>query len=542
MTRMPPWRKILYALLVTAALVVGGLFGWSYLNRPDMCAKGVERIGGECIGVTDEGYAFGNSAIRDVAEAIEEENKEAEKDTYVTVAVLMPLDSGNAALRRQIRSDLQGAYLGQLKANKREGEPPKIRLVLANPGRGYKHQAQVVDTLVRMAKSPQDRLRAVTGINLTLKETEAAVSRLTSNHVPVLASRITGDGIANKEDVTDVVQPKFPGLARIIPTNQEVAKALTRFNGRQGRDDSRTVVVFDRRNDSYNVSLAQAFRNVEEKGSGGLVAQPFTSPAIDEVGETGSEFVDIARTICATRADTVYFAGRALHLRLFALKLAGTYCQKPHYTIISGSDAASLRQYMQPADWDVLRGGQDKPKVTVQYAAPAHPEAWKTELTAWKKKWAAAHDGRAPGAEELPQYLAEPKAALDELQTLIETVQQEKINLGSPPDLMDSRTMLVYDGLVTIDEALHLRKAPAGQVPALADLGNRWARLHSLYRVRGTSGLICLTPAGNPYDKPIAVVELDPGDKGEGMIKYVGLGWPDGGRPQSKDCVIQEAR
>ncbi|MGW1607257.1 hypothetical protein ACWCQV_41265, partial [Streptomyces eurythermus] len=53
---MPRWKKILYALLGTAALVAGGLFGWTFLHRPDTCADGVERIGDECVGVNGEGY------------------------------------------------------------------------------------------------------------------------------------------------------------------------------------------------------------------------------------------------------------------------------------------------------------------------------------------------------------------------------------------------------------------------------------------------------------------------------------------------------
>jgi hypothetical protein len=536
---MPRWKKILYALLVTAALVAGSLFGWSFLHRPDTCAEGVERTGGECVGVNGEGYDFGTREISGVARAIARENERIAEDPHVTVAMMLPLQSDKPALRRQIRSDLQGAYLGQLKANEAEGEPPKVRLVLANPGRDYRHQATVVDTLLRMADSPGDRLRAVTGINLSLDETEAAVRRLTSHRVPVLASRITGDRIANREGLEETVKPEFPGLARIIPTNQGVAQALAGVNGAQRRDDGRTVLVYDTRQDSYNQSLAKAFDSIKENPPAGPAAMPFTSPAIDEAGKTGNDFGDIALTLCNTEADAVYFAGRTLHLRLFALKLAETACAKRHYTIISGSDAASLRQYMSAGDWENLRGKGSRPRVTVQYAAPAHPEAWDTELAAWKKDWAAAHHGRAPGEKDLPQYLVEPKEALDELKGLIDTVRDKGTDLGSTPDLEDSRTMLVYDGLVTIGTALHqVQSGSADKVPGLEDLGHRWMRLNSGYRVAGTSGLICLTAAGNPYDKPIAVVELDPGDKGEGTIKFVDLGWPTGGRPQPKDCVI----
>ncbi|MFI9243588.1 ABC transporter substrate-binding protein [Streptomyces sp. NPDC053086] len=534
---MPRWKKILYSLLITAALVAGGLFGWTFLQRPDTCTGGIERIGGECIGVNGSGYDFGTPEISAVARAIGQENKRIEGQPHVTVAMMMPFQSDKAALRRQMRSDLQGAYLGQLQANEGEGEPPKIRLVLANPGRDYAQQSKVVDTLLRMAASSKDRLRAVTGFNLSLDATEKAVGRLTENKIPVLASRITGDRIANEDGADGMAKSRFPGLARIIPTNHDVAQALADFNGDRGRENRRTVLVYDSRPDSYDESLAKAFSGIEEKGPPGPAAMSFASPAIDEAGSTGNQFTQIANNICDTQADTVYFAGRTLHLRLFALKLAQVGCEKRHYTVISGSDAASLRQNLTAKDWEQLRGADGRAKVTVQYAAPAHPDAWSTELTAWHKKWRASHD-REPTRDELPQYLTEPKAALDDLKKLIETTRRKGTDLGSAPSLEDSRTPLVYDGMVTIGTALHqVQSGDATKVPGLEDVGREWSQLQSRHRVRGTSGLICLTSGGNAYDKPVAVVELDPGQEGRGKLKFVGLGWPIG-REQPKNCVI----
>lgn len=450
---------------------------------------------------------------------------------------MLPLQSDEAAARRQMRSDLQGAYLGQRQANEGEGEPPKIRLVLANPGWAYGQQEKVVDTLLRMADSPTDRLRAVTGFNLSLDATEEAVERLTKHHVPVLASRISGDRIANEDRKDGTAKPRFPGLARIIATNHDAAQALADFNGDRGREDRKTVLVYDKRRDGYSESLAEAFGGIKEKGPSGPAAMPFESPAIDEPGSTGNQFTQTANNICDSGADTVYFAGRTLHLRIFALKLSQVDCENRHYTVVSGSDAASLRQGMSEEDWAQLRGEDGKPKVTVQYAAPAHPDAWRAELADWKKEWERDHD-RKPAEKELPQYLTEPRSALDTLKQRIEDTRREGVQLGSAPDLEDSRTMLVYDGLVTIGKALHqAQEGGAETVPGRADVGSQWSLFQSRHRVRGTSGLICLTSGGNPYDKPAAVVELDPGREGRGKLHFVGLGWPTG-REQPENCVI----
>jgi len=524
---MQNWKKILYALLAVAALVLGGWRVWLWAAQPDMCAGGVERIGRECVGVNGEGYDFGTPTIGDVSRAIADENKKVADDPHVTVAMMLPLQSKKPSLRRQMRSDLQGAYLGQLQANSGEGEPPKIRLVLANPGRDYAHQNRVVDSLVRMADSRKDRLRAVTGFNLSLGHTEDAVRELTRHQIPVLASRISGDRIANSDRTSG--KARFPGLARIIPTNHDAAQALASFNRGKDRQDAKTVLVYDKRSDVYNQTLADAFRGIKETGRPGPAPMSFESSGIDETGSTGNQFTQIANNICDSEADHVYFAGRTLHLRIFALKLAAESCKNRHYTIISGSDAASLRQSMDRRDWRKLRGKDGEPKVTVQYAAPAHPDSWSRELSRWK----ANHDGTPP------QYLTEPKAALKALRSRIESTRRQGVRLGSTPNLEDSRTMLVYDGLVTIGTALHQAQGGAAQVPGRAEVRAQWPQLHLRHRVRGTSGLICLTNEGNPYDKPVSVVQLDPGREGSGTLKFIGLAWPTG-KGQPKDCNFHD--
>ncbi|MFI0088176.1 amino acid ABC transporter substrate-binding protein [Streptomyces bobili] len=531
--RLPRWGKLLYALAGVAVLVTACVYGVPVLQKPDTCHNGIEKIGVECIGVDGAGYDFGTPEISAVAKAISEENKRIANQPHVTVAMMLPLQSDAAGLRRQMRSDLQGAYLGQRQANSGEGQVPKIRLVLANPGRNYGHQDKVVSTLLDMAESGKHKLRTVTGFNLTLDATEEAVERLTENGVPVLASRISGDGIAN----VDGEKQRFPGLARIIPTNGDAAEALASFNGERGRENAGTVLVYDTRPDAYVESLASAFRGVKETGPAGPADMPFESPGIDEAGSTGSQFEQIANNICGSAANTVYFAGRTLHLRIFALTLAKQTCADRHFTLVSGSDAASLRQAMSEKDWAQMRGEDGGAKVTVQYAAPAHPAAWDTELAAWTKRWKATHD-REPTANELPHYLAEPKAALDALNDLIKSTSRAGTDLGATPNLEDSRTMLVYDGLVTIGTALHeVQGNDAAQAPSLTDVRQEWSKLQSVHRVRGTSGLICLTSGGNPYDKPVAVVELNPGQGVRGTLKFVGLGWPTG-KEQPKNCVI----
>ncbi|MFI2616148.1 hypothetical protein [Streptomyces sp. NPDC018584] len=73
-----------------------------------------------------------------------------------------------------------------------------------------------------------------------------------------------------------------------------------------------------------------------------------------------------------------------------------------------------------------------------------------------------------------------------------------------------------------------------GTVPPLGRVSDMWRRLEAANRVRGTSGWMCLTNAGSAYDKPVAVVELEPRTE---KSRFVGIGWPEG-RHQPEDCRV----
>jgi hypothetical protein len=516
-------RRVLSAGGVVALLLLSYLFVPDAVDRFHRCADGVREIDGECIGVNGSGYDFGTPGIGKVVDAIAEENRRIASVPHVTVAMMLPLQPRNPAGQQQLRSDLQGAYLAQRRANGRE-ELPKLRLVLANPGSGYRRQEVVVDRLAEMARSPQHNLRAVTGFNLSLSETEEAIDRLTNDlGIPVLASRVSADDLANDNNGS----LRFDGLARVIPTNGRQADALAGFYG--DLPDRKTVLVTDTRpNDIYVASLADAFRR-DEPGRPGPKEQEFESPSIDETGSTGNDFSLIGHNICQSEAEVVYFAGRPVHLRLFALKLAEVPCGDRHYTVVSGSGAATLARYMGEQDWRTLRGDDSgEPLVTVRYAAPGHPDAWDRELRAWQ----AAQKAES-STEQPPAYLTQPRAELRRLQQLM---AEEADRIGDA-DLQDSRTMLVYDGVRTIAQAVFLANSGPGTdgaIPSAERVAAQWKRLDSQHRVRGTSGWICLTNAGNPYNKPVAVVELAPSDE---KLAFVGLAWPEG-HPQPGDCVV----
>ncbi|MEV0126724.1 ABC transporter substrate-binding protein [Streptomyces sp. NPDC050703] len=522
-------KRIITCAVVVAVVVAGYVVADRIIERAKSCADGVTESGDECIGVNGSGYDWGVREIGPVVDRIKEENGRLGK-TYVTVAMMLPLQPESKAEKQQLRSELQGAYAAQYRANREEGAP-KVRLVLANPGKDYEKQDEVVPDLVDMAHS-EHRLRAVTGFNLSLVATRTAIRDLTRQNVPVLVARASAGSLANE----DGEERAFKGLARILPTNEDQARALADYNG--SRRNDRTVVVRDIRPDPYVRSLADAFQELErtETGPAGPDTMTFTSPGIAEEGDVDNQFRPTVDTICSSGADTVYFAGRSTHLRLFLKRLAQDRCEDTRFTVVSGSDAASLNNKMSDDDWAQLLDDSGGPKMTVQYAAPAHPDAWRTEVRRWQDAEKDERTGRRPDAAKAPGYLRDP---LNELARLEKALKATEIG---PVDLADSRTMMVHDGVRTAVEAVRGAKLPGEAAPTTEQVGNRWATMQAKNRVDGTSGRICLTPAGNPYNKPLAVVKLRPGEKaGLGRLGFVGLAWPLE-RKQSEDCVVRGTR
>ena len=530
------WSTLLQRIITCTLAALLGLGSYWLVARitqeAGACADGVTKSGEECIGVNGSGYDFGVPEITPVTARIAEENRRIDKQPHVTIAMMLPLQPSTRAERRQLRSDLQGAFLAQYRANREPGKPV-LRLVLANPGKDYARQGEVVPDLVRMARSKNDNLRAVTGFNLSLDATTKAVRSLTAQQVPVLVARASASSLANRESKDGTYD--FKGLARIIPTNEEQARALADFNG--SRRDRQTVLVRDTRPDPYVLSLARAFQRLPEKGPPGPDDMTFTSTGVADPGDVDNQFKPTVNTICNSGADTIYFAGRSTHLRLFLKRLAKEACQERKFTVVSGSDAASLNNRMTDADWAELRDSSGKPLMTVQYAAPAHPAAWSTEVRRWQAR-EEGRTGKKPPAAKAPGSLRDPLAELLRLQNTIAALEAAGRDIG-PVDLGDSRTMMVHDGVRTAVEAIRGAKPTGRATPSAEQVGNRWATMQAQNRVNGTTGRICLTKAGNPYDKPLAVVELKPGTKpGPGTLGFVGLAWPTGTQ-QPEDCVVR---
>lgn len=517
-------------------LAVGGLLaaGGYRLAGPDgpvSCGEGLEVHGRDCVGVSDGTGVFMPevAGMAEVSARIEAENRRIEGRKHATVALLIPMESDLPAVQRQILSEVQGAYLAQFRANRPDAAKPPVRLVLANPGRSFRLWRHTVDQLV----SHEPLLRVIAGFNLSLGSTQDAMAHVTNElGIPVVASLVTSGDFANPEG-RDRDRDPYPGLVRVVATSEDQARALFQFD--PGLASEQTALVADTRpHDNYNKSLWTTFAAArgDRKGEG-VQDMTFASPGREEEGVAPNEFEDFARNICQSRARVVYFAGRAFHLELFVKKLAGTYCAgKNSYTVISGSDATTLSQRLNDDERALLRGDRraGKPLVSVLYTAPAHPDAWDFEIRKWERT--AERDGRKHTPRDRPRYLAEPQAAMEELRSDISAAGDIGVT-----DLDDGRTIATHDVILTAAKTL-AKAASIGktEVPSTDRIKQDFAHLNLASRVQGASGWICLTNAGNPYNKASFVVRLDPASA---KLKFEGVAWPEG-RVPPRNCAVPQ--
>ncbi|MEV5571879.1 hypothetical protein AB0L06_17670 [Spirillospora sp. NPDC052269] len=492
--RGPLTRALLFA--VTVVVVAGGVYvGYKGLSDPS-CGAGVEERGPhhECTGVSDGSHVF-DPDLRDVSARIKAENDRAVRRPHVTIAMMVPMAPGDQVERQQTLREVQGAYLAQYRANELSDELPAIRLVLADPGRESGQWRPVADQLVRMVGAA-DNLRMVFGINVSTAATRATILHLTGRGVPVVGGPVTAN------DFRDI-----PGLFAIVPSNSEQAAALSYFH--KGIDVRRTLVVEDTRpNDNYVATLAQTFEKTTEGAP--RAAEQFRSPDDPlDPGTNANDFAQMVNSMCNSPAETVYFAGRPLQLRLFVNALGGRWCKQKSYTVVTVSGASTLA-LDDKLDWSALEPGKG---LTVEYATVTHPDAW----TSLKPP---ATGGSKDDFEPLRKLAAGEGATTP-------------VGPIGPVDLSDGRTITTHDSAWTAITAIRSRVTRQAPVPPIVDVLNARARMHGDGRVRGASGWICLDNNGAAYDKAVAVVQLV---SRQPHIRFAGLAWPTG-HPPAQDCT-----
>ncbi|MEW2622160.1 ABC transporter substrate-binding protein [Streptomyces sp. NPDC048106] len=484
-----PLRRYL-SLALAVVLVAGGVFGVRTLMREArQCAPGVSRPAGgsECLGVATGPYDFGQHQFHQVVDSIRKENSTLKAGSYVTVALMLPFTSTAPTDLNDIEHQLQGAYLAQYAANNDPtGQPPKIRLVLANSGTGKDSWKTAVDQLERMSKGTE-RLRAVVGIGQSTVPNAAAVKELTHRGIPVVGSSITADELANGQPGKH--PDPYPGLARVAPTNTDEARALASF---AKENTSKPVLVYDEPGDPYTNSLKKSLTS--------LLDISYDRQQSFARSDASTEFANIVPTLCSTSQGTrtVLFAGRHAELEQFINALGGhNGCPGNSFQVLTG-DEASYLTYDKNLDRNALANN-----VTLLYTSLAHPDAWVKN----------------------PPKTGGSTADYDVLKGLLHSDKRRPIG---PIALDDGQLIIGYDAMQLTVHGIH---HAGGAKPTLTAVGRAWSHVRGPLKVHGASGWICLDGHGNPYDKAVPIVRLD----AKNGTEFVQLAWPQG-KPPAAAC------
>jgi hypothetical protein len=496
---LTPLRRAVATGLGVAAIGAAVAGAMTADHLVDRCAPGVfhRGPGGECIGVTDGSFDF-EPQLHAVDQKILRENTSLAGKAYVTVALLVPMTDPSPEMQAEIVHEVQGAYTAQYQANnvsEDEGLVPSIKLVLANPGFGSAEYLPVDEQLYAMRGAPAS-LRAVTGISVSTDTTKNEVGWLTSHRIAVVGGAITADDLANSAANLD----RYPGLARVEPTNEQEADALISFARAHQAQPARSILVYDNRtDDDYITTLKNAFDSAVKGGP--VEPEPFQSPPdISQDGSTGNQLSEIASAVCQPGVQWIYFAGRQVQLRQFINALASTPCPRRHFTILTGDAGSHL------ATDPKLNSQALRTPITLDYAAIASPDAWTQDP-------GPATGGSKSDYRVFLQYL------------------DKAVGAGTVVDLGDGQAIINYDATWTAIAGI--RKATGTGTSTPADVGSYWPELRgSLSYVHGASGWICLDNAGNPWDKAVPIEQLV-GDNPE----FAQLAWPVG-HPPNAACQV----
>lgn len=447
-----------------------------------------------CVGLTDGAYVF-DASLAGVERQILQENQQvlkAHPTDYVSVVLLLPIsaDSGSIMSMPNALEQLRGAYTAQYHANRDdvEGIRPAIRLLIASNGSQANEWSQT-DSIIEQAAVKQ-HITAVTGLGVSLDNTESAAKQLTAAGLPVIGATITSDHF---DDIRDLI--------RVSPANQDaISVATDHAHSLSGR----AVLVEDENlGDTYDLTVVNGFQKypdathliVGREAYDSTQRDKATTPGEAQAAERAVEnrISQMPADICLTQPAVVLFGGRGRDLASLVAALKDRPCTDKPITIVSGDDVTNL-PYTAAVGQGLSSG------VTVDYAGVANPDEWSTGTGQ------AVADGKK-GFTTFDQAFTTlfPHAALD-----------------------DGNSMMAYDATLTAVSAIRLTSLPQPGPDAVAgELG----ALHGAHTVLGASGPLSFeadyntsTTGSNPIGKAIPILRLDP----DGSSRFVSPAWPAG--------------
>ncbi len=409
---------------------------------------------------------------------------------YATVVLLddmTPNPETDSVAFQALKYRIEGALTAAWRANNQavaDGTLPTIKLLLANFGSGAAFWRQAVDAIERASTS--EHIIAVTGIGQSLDATREAVAALSAANIATVGSVVTADSM--NEDLTG---KHIQNFFRVAPLNTDEAKAALTYITKHAY--KKILLAQDRnQQDSYAQTLASAFASTFESRSGVKVryTESYQSPSVPLNGATRdqymtNQFAGMHSDICADQPDLIYFAGRGTDLGSFLTALSqGGACSLGPLDVMSGDDASTLVGMRMPSSGDL--------KIRVFYTGLAHSDEW---------------NAFPPGSDNVKNYQQFTDAFA--------------VNGFATADLADGDAMMTHDAVLSAATAARIDQL------AVTDPGTVAAyflRFRCTKFIPGASGEIAFDQSGNPIDKAMPIIQIQP----DGSVTQEDLAWPTG--------------
>ncbi len=375
---------------------------------------------------------------------------------YVTIVVGSLLTGNNASVGRD---DLQGAYVAQKEYNDaaRRNGGTLVRLLLANSGNDKSYATTVANQIVQLVKD-DPTVVGVMGWPFS-SHALAAIDILTRAHIPMVSQTASSDSLTG-------ISPYF---FRVNPSDTTQGAVGAKYV--EQTLHAKNVALFVDNADPYSQSLATAFSTqFKNDGNTIIVTEAYT------VGPAGrAALPKLLQDAESKNPDLIYFAGYASDagVLLANLPTSGPYA---HLAVMGGDALYELQGYPPSAGPGFNR---------LRFTSFAYPDEWDVQhLTASK-----------------PAFFNDYIAAYN---------PHNQHSLGTYGyTRADGDVILSYDALMTLLHASNLALTSHKPITA-ADLQQALSHLNGSNAFQGVSGQIALGQDGNPINKAILVLFVDP--------------------------------
>lgn len=387
---------------------------------------------------------------------LEDQRVVASGNPYITFVVATMLTGANTGVGRD---NLQGAYIAQEEFNSgaKLGNV-QVRLLIANSGNDASYATTVAQQIVQLSQSDKTFV-GVMGWPFSSRAINA-LGVLAQAHIPMVSQTASSDSLTGRS----------PYFFRVNATDQ--AQALAGAKYAANTLHVHNVALFVDPTDPYSQSLANGFsKQFTADGNKIVVTENYTE------GKE-STIPPALQDALSHNPDLIYFAGYSNDVSVLLTNLP-TSGQFANLQVMGGDGLYELAGYPPTA-----RAGFGR----LHFTAFAYPDEW-TALGL---------------ASKAPSFFND----------YANTYDPNRTHTASPYGYSraDNDAILSYDAMQALLYASKMALSGGKTSITPVELQQALSKLNGPNAIQGVSGQISFGPDGNPVNKAVVVLYVDPND------------------------------